>query len=132
MFLLIICYLFENIFFVLSFKISISVFIFVCAGSLLPCGFFSVRGEQVLFSSCGVRLTSHCNGSSCWGSWALGNAGFRSHSSQAPEHRLSSCGTRRVRSSPIRCRTCLLHRQSDSLSLSHQTSAVCYQYCIIF
>ena len=36
---------------------------------------------------------SHCGGFSCCGAWALGLVGFRSYSSQAVEHRLSSCGT---------------------------------------
>ena len=52
------------------------------------------------FSSCGEQA-SHCGGFSCCRAWALGArisvvaaGGLSICSSQALEHRLSSCGTR--------------------------------------
>ena len=46
------------------------------------------------FSSCGeLGLLSSCGGCSCCRAWALGRGGISRCSSQAPEHKLSSCGT---------------------------------------
>ena len=59
---------------------------------------FSSCGEQGLCSGCGAWASHHCGGSHC--------------TAQAPEHRLSSCGTRalvapwQVESSQTRDRTC--------------------------
>ena len=48
-----------------------------------------------VFSSCGKQgLLSSCGGFCRCGQWALGCVGFRSCSSQALKHRLSSCGIR--------------------------------------
>ena len=78
---------------------------------------------------CGAR-TSHCRGFSCCGAQALGPAGFSSCGSRALEHRLSSrCGARKL-SCFSACgifldqgsNLCLLHRQGDSATLSHQGS----------
>ena len=70
-----------------SFKKMIQLFIFVCAGSLLLHG---------LFSSCGKQGHSSlwCTGFSfsCCKACILGHLGFSRCSSQALEHRLSSCG----------------------------------------
>ena len=90
-------------------------------------GFFSSCGKVGLLSSCGERA-SHCGGFSCYWAQALGHLGFHSCSSQALEHRLSSCGTPAwlLRglwdlldqwSNPH-----LLHWQVDSIPLSHQGS----------
>ena len=70
---------------------------------------------------------SGCGGLSC-GALALGQVGFSSRSSQAPGHRLTSCGA--WTQSPEACgifpdqelNLCLLHWQEDSLPLSHQGS----------
>ena len=56
-----------SIFFFLIFK-----FIFGCAGSLPPHGFFSSRGEWRLLSHCGAH-TSHGSGLSCSRARALGS-----------------------------------------------------------
>ena len=65
------------------------IFIYGCAGSSLLLGLFSSWGEWELLPGCGARA-SHCCGFSC-GAQALGSLGFSSCSSQALEHRLSSC-----------------------------------------
>ena len=58
-------------------SVSVKMFIFGCAGSLLLCGLFSSWVEQGLLSSCGA-LTSGCDGVSCCRACALGHAGFSS------------------------------------------------------
>ena len=94
--------------------------IFACAeSSLLP----------VLLSSCGERGlhsggagASRCSAFSC-GTLALRCAGFSSCSSQALEHRLSSCGNCSAACGIFLdqgLNLCLLHWQADSLPLSHR------------
>ena len=77
----------------------ISISFFGCAGSLLLRGLFSSCGERGLLSSCG-----QCSGFSLW--WVLlvqsmgtrvsvvAAHGLNNCDSGAPEHRLTSCGTR--------------------------------------
>ena len=70
------------------------LFILGCAGSsfqLLLCVLFSSCGKWGLLSSWGAWL-SHCGGLSS-GEWVPEGTGFGIHSSQALEHRFSSCGT---------------------------------------
>ena len=64
----------------------------------MPCELFSSRGEQQLLSRSGAQA-SPCSGflvleHTLWGTQASAAVacGARSYSSQAPEHRLNSCG----------------------------------------
>ena len=65
------------------------LFIFGCAEFLFLHRLFSSCGKWVLFASCGSPA-SHCSGFS-YGVQTLECEDFGSHSSQALEHRLSSC-----------------------------------------
>jgi len=62
---------------------------FGCAGYSLLCKLFCSYGEQGLLYG---MQASHCSGFSCCGALSLGYMDFSSCSSQAPEHRLKSCG----------------------------------------
>ena len=75
----------------------------------------------VRFSSCSEqRLRSGCGGFSCGRAWALGHGGVSGCSSQAPEHKFSSCETFLDQGS----NPCLLPWQVDSSPLSHQGSPI--------
>ena len=64
------------------FQKIIYLFAFGCVGSSLLCGLFSSCSDQGLLSSCCV-WTSHCSDFSCFGTQALGQAGFSSCGSRA-------------------------------------------------
>ena len=93
----------------------IYLFVLGYAGSPLLCG---------LFSSCSARA-SHCGGFSLWsvGSAALRLSGFSSCGSRAlePRHGLS-CSVAHGIVPDQGSNPCLLHRQANSLWLSHQGS----------
>ena len=110
-------------------------FIYGCAGSLLLGSLSSSCPKRELLSSCGA-WASHCGGSSCCGAQALGHAGFSNcgvwarqlqfSGSKAQAQwlwRTSLVAPQHVGSSRSkRLNLCLLNRQVDSLSLSHQRS----------
>ena len=87
-------------------------------------------GEWWLLSSCGAQA-SHCSGSACCGAPALRCTGCRSCDSPAPEHRPMvvahglSCSTACGIFPDQDLNLCLLHRQVNSLPLSHQGSLIC-------
>ena len=56
--------------------------------------FSSCRKSDTLGCSAQAALRANCAGFSCGREWALGRVSYSSCCSQAPEHRLSSCGTR--------------------------------------
>ena len=59
---------------------------------------FSLVAERGICSSCGAGA-SHCSGVSCCRAWETREAtrlGLTSYGSQAPEHRLNSCGALKV------------------------------------
>ena len=103
-----------------------SLFTLGCAGSLLPCGFFSSCGEQGLLSSCGAWV-SHGDGLSVdhWlkGAWAsvVMVPGLPSTGSIAMAHELS-CSTACGIFLDQGLNPCLLHGQANSLPLSPQGS----------
>ena len=73
--------------------VTLLLFIYGCAGSLLLHRLFSTCGKWGLHCNCCAQA-SHCWGFSCRRAQALGHAGFGSCGSWALEHRLRSCGTR--------------------------------------
>ena len=75
----------------ISFLSFIYLFLTMLGLSFLLHGLFSSCGEWVLSSH--IAWASHCSGFSCCKAWALSSWAFSSCSSQAPEHRLSSCNT---------------------------------------
>ena len=73
------------------------------------------------YPSCSEQwLCSGCGGFSCGRAWALGHGGVSGCSSQAPEHKFSSCGIFPDQGSNPR----LLPWQVDSSPLSHQGSPI--------
>ena len=73
-----------------SFLFFSYLFIFDCAGSLLPQGLFSSCGEHRPLSSCG-EWAPHRGGFFCCRAWALEHSGFSSWGWGALEHRLRAC-----------------------------------------
>ena len=68
------------------------IYLFLAVLGLHCCWWaFSRCSKQGLRSSCGARA-SHCGGFSCHRA-RFSTCGLQSCSSQAPEHRLTSCGT---------------------------------------
>ena len=63
-----------------------------CAGSWCCSRADSCYGKWGPLCSYSAQA-AHCHGFSCFGAWSLGNTGFSSCSSWAPECRLISCGT---------------------------------------
>ena len=62
------------------------------------CEGFSLVAERGIYSSCGAGV-SHCSGFSRCRAWETREAtrlGLASYGSQAPEHRLNSCGALKV------------------------------------
>ena len=101
--------------------LSLKLFIFGCAGSLLLYGLFSCCGKQGLLSSCGV-WASDCSGFSCRAAWAHGLQQLQPPGSRATQKlwctglaTLRHAGLPRPGMSP-----CLLHWQAESLPHSHQ------------
>ena len=85
------------------FLVNLFTYLFICFFAVLGLhccmGFSPVVMSGRLLSSCGM-WASHCNGFSCCGAGSLGHTasvavvhGLSSCSSQALEHRLSTCGT---------------------------------------
>ena len=85
----------------LSFLFLIILFIYLVALDLHCFRGFSLVTATWGYSLVGGVQASHCCGFSCWGEWSLEHlgasslgCGLSSCGSQAPEHRLSSLGTR--------------------------------------
>ena len=130
-----------------SFSVSVCLFIFGADGSSLLHGLFSSRNDWRLLSSCGAQA-SQCGGLSCCRAQALGRTGLSNCSSRAQQwwllgtHGLSSGGSWALTGSAMEhglscfgvCRifpdqgsnTSLLNGQANSLPLSHQGSPACF------
>ena len=86
------CWVSAELIFVCLFVCFWGVVCWVSGSSLLLLALFFSCSEQEPLSSCGA-WAFHCSGLSRCKAQALGCSGFGRHSSWAPEHWFSTCGT---------------------------------------